>query len=169
MTTACVLSLLFSHTAESKESTKKPKVVHVCKKTDTAESILACNIYREARGDGDPAMLGVGFVTINRKDHEKFPSTIRKIVYQLGQFSWTNFNKSFKVYEKDSWIKSKGYAKVLIRLHTENKIAYDTLDLTHGSLYYHDKSIHPYWAKGLKHTVNLGDLVFYKEKESANK
>ena len=118
-----------------KSVAKKPKVMHVCKKADSAVNILACNIYREARGESDYGMLAVGFVTLNRKDHEKFPASVKKIVYQAGQFSWTAHGTTFKVYEEDQWVKAKSFAETLIKLHNNNKIVYDTLDITKGGTF----------------------------------
>ena len=150
--------------ALAKESGKKPRVVHVCSKNDTPVNVLACNIYHEARGESDKGMLAVGFVTLNRKDHDKFPTTVRKIVYQSSQFSWTLSPKQFKVIEKDSWDKSKEYARLLLRLHTHNKIAYDMLDFTHGSVYFHTTKVRPYWAKLMKKVIRIDNHIFYKEK-----
>ena len=49
LATACALSLTTAP-AMATEKAKKPKVMHVCKKADSAVNILACNIYRGARG-----------------------------------------------------------------------------------------------------------------------
>lgn len=163
LATACALSLTTAP-ALAIEKAKKPKVLHICKKTDTAVNILACNIYRESRGESDYGMLAVGFVTINRKDHEKFPATIGKIVYQAGQFSWTSHGGTFKVNEKDQWEKAKSFATTLIHLHDTNKLVYDTLDVTKGSTYYHSQKVRPYWAKVMIRTVSIDNHVFYKEK-----
>lgn len=147
-----------------KSIAKKPKVLHVCKKTDSTVNILACNIYREARGESDSGMLAVGFVTLNRKDHEKFPSTVKKIVYQSGQFSWTKATGTFKVYEEEQWNKSLSFAKTLIKLHNNNKIVYDALDITKGGTYYHARKVRPYWTKVMVRTVKIDNHIFYKEK-----
>lgn len=163
LATACALSLTTAP-ALATEKAKKPKVMHVCKKTDSTVNILACNIYREARGESDYGMLAVGFVTLNRKDHEKFPASVKKIVYQAGQFSWTAHGTTFKVYEEDQWVKAKSFAETLIKLHTNNKIVYDALDVTKGSTYYHTRKVKPYWTKVMVRTVKIDNHIFYKEK-----
>lgn len=53
---------------------------------------LARNIYFEARGEGLVGMTAVGYVTLNRMGHPKFPDTACAVVFdrKFGcQFSWT--------------------------------------------------------------------------------
>lgn len=163
LATACVFSLATTPVL-AKDNAKKPKVIHLCKKDDSAVNILACNMYREARGESDSGMMSIAFVTLNRKDNDKFPQTVKKIVYQSGQFSWTSGSSSFKVYEKERWEKAKEFAAFLIKVHTTNKIVYDALDITKGSTYYHSKKVKPYWTKVMIRTVRIDNHIFYKEK-----
>ena len=51
---------------------------------------LALNIYHEARGERVEGQIAVAHVTMNRVNHEKWPSTICEVVYQPKQFSWTH-------------------------------------------------------------------------------
>lgn len=143
------------------------KAFRVCKTTDTPTNILACNMYREARGESDYGMISIGFVTLNRKDNEVFPTTIKKIVYQPGQFSWTKATPSFKVHDKDDWKRAQDFASMLIFIHNTNKNFYNAIDVTKGSLYYHAKEVKPYWAKSMVRTVKIGNHVFYKNKPKA--
>lgn len=47
-------------------------------------------IYHEARGEPDSGQAGVAQVVLNRTQFgDEFGSTICKVVYQKGQFSWT--------------------------------------------------------------------------------
>ncbi|ADP02639.1 cell wall hydrolase SleB [Salmonella phage PVPSE1] len=163
LATACAFSLTTTPVL-AKENAKKPKVIHLCKKDDTAVNILACNMYREARGESDHGLMSIAFVTLNRKDNDKFPRTVKKIVYQPGQFSWTSYSTSFKVYEKDRWEKAKEFAEVLTKIHNNNKIVYDAIDITKGSTYYHSKKVKPYWTKAMIRTVSIDNHIYYKEK-----
>lgn len=135
----------------------------MCSQKDGPRDILACNMYREARGEGEMGMLAVGFVTLNRRGHESFPVSVKGVVYQKSQFSWTTYKKSFKVHDKDTWELSHGLAKFLIEL---NKIpwAYKMLDITKGALYYHTHQVKPIWRHALQFTVSIGNHKFYKEK-----
>ena len=51
---------------------------------------LAKNIYHEARGEPEAAWFAVGFVTMNRVYDKRWPDSVCKVVYQPGQFIWTN-------------------------------------------------------------------------------
>lgn len=166
LATACILSLTTTPVL-AKESVKKPKVIHLCKKDDTAVNILACNMYKEARGESDSGLMSIAFVTLNRKDNDKYPGTVKKIVYQPGQFSWTSSGTTFKVYEKDRWEKAQEFAKVLIKIHKQNRIVYDALDITHGATHYHSRKVKPYWTKAMLRTVRIDNHIYYKEKEDS--
>lgn len=147
-------------------ATQNIKVVHVCKKEDTTENILACNIYKEARGEGYAGMLAVGFVTLNRQGNNKFPHTIKKVVYQPKQFSWTSSHKNQKIYEEKAWEQSKLWAAILLRLHKYNRPAYILIDFTDNSLYYHSKHVKPSWRHALLKTITVGNHILYKEKNN---
>lgn len=51
---------------------------------------LATNIYHEARGEPEAGQFLVGFVTMNRVRDPRWPGSVCKVVYQPGQFIWTN-------------------------------------------------------------------------------
>ena len=157
----------FSYASVQTTNKTKNSVIHTCKRADNPVNILACNMYREARGESDHGMIAVGFVTLNRKDNEEFPQTIRKIVYQSGQFSWTKHSSSFNVYDVEDWNRAKKFANTLVLLHTTNKSFYKVVDVTRGAVYYHSKKVKPYWAKGLTKTVKIENHVFYKEKPTS--
>jgi Cell wall hydrolyses involved in spore germination len=163
---ASVLSL--APTAVSaKDNTPKKKLapaVHVCKKTDSSVDALACNIYWEARGENISGQMAIGFVTLNRLKHEGFPESVRKVVYQPSQFSWTLIKGAYTVRDKDSWIVAKDMAKFLYKIRN-NEVLYNRLDPTHGSIYFHTKKIKPYWTKYFIRTVAIDGHVFYKPKE----
>ncbi|WP_284161811.1 cell wall hydrolase [Burkholderia pseudomallei] len=159
----CVLSLALVHPALAQEKAKKERVYHVCSPKDGARDLLACNMYREARGEGERGMMAVGFVTINRRGHDSFPPSIKGVVYQKAQFSWTLTKKSFKVHDIEAWELARETAKFLLDL---NKFpwAYEMLDFTFGSIYYHTIGVKPIWRHALKYTATIGNHRFYKEK-----
>lgn len=149
--------------AKDKAPTKRlPKVVHVCKSNDSSVDALACNLYMEARGENISGQMAIGFVTLNRMKNEAFPPSVRKVVYQASQFSWTKV--TYNVRDADSWQVAKDVAKFLYKIR-DNDILYNKLDPTNGSLYFHSRKSKPYWAKHLTKVVTIGDHVFYKPKE----
>lgn len=162
--TSCALSLASAPALAKDRAPKKklPPVVHVCKKNDSSVNALACNIYMESRGESVKGQLAVGFVTLNRLRDESFPGSVRKVVYQKSQFSWTRV--VYNVRDKESWRSAKDVAKVLYNLRGMG-VLYDMLDVTKGSLYFHAKDSKPYWTKYLTKVVIIDDHVFYKPKE----
>lgn len=162
---ACTLSLAPAY-AVSKESVKKPKnpVVHVCSEKDNSVKALACNIYKEARGESLYGQMAIGFVTINRSMHDSsFPTSVRKVVYQNKQFSWTNQKKGYKIHDPVAWGQAVKLATALMQLKGFG-IVYRTMDITHGALYYHSKSVQPYWAHNFDKTVTIENHKFYKNR-----
>jgi spore germination cell wall hydrolase CwlJ-like protein len=117
---------------------------------------LAMNIYHEAKGEDYTGKIAVAFTTINRVQHEKFPSSICKVVWQSGQFSWTK-NKGSIDTNDQSWLESLDVAMLVL----DNDIE----DPTNGALYFHATYIdRPYWTKGLRVTLEHGDHIFYTKK-----
>lgn len=49
--------------------------------------LLAAIIYCEARGESYDGQVAVGRVVLNRLNSNKFPNTIRDVIYQSGQFT----------------------------------------------------------------------------------
>lgn len=162
----CTLSLAPT-TVSAKESVKKKHIptYHVCDRRDNSRDALACNIYKESRGEGLSGMLAVGFVTLNRMDHDKFPSTVRGVIYQRSQFSWTMNKKGFKIHDKEQWQQAKAVADFLIQVK-KLKMTYIAIDFTGGSTYYHTKKVHPYWGSHFIRTITVGNHIFYREKET---
>ena len=155
--------------AKDKAPNKKlPKVVHVCKSNDSSVDALACNMIKEAGGEGEAGMLAVGFVTLNRKmNKDTFPKTVQKVVYQRSQFSWSS-GKNLKVRDRREWNKAREASKNILLLQ-KMPVVYRAVDPTRGALYYHKKTVSPYWSRHFIKTVRIGDHIFYKEPADDNK
>ncbi|AXN57907.1 hypothetical protein [Acinetobacter phage ABPH49] len=80
--------------------------------------------------------MAIGFVTINRAQHDKFPTSVRKVVYQHKQFSWTIYKNGYKIRNQEVWEQSIKISKFLIKIRNM-PVLYNYLDNTHGSLYFH--------------------------------
>lgn len=119
-------------------------------------------MVKEAQGEGERGMLAVGFVTLNRRDGEKFPTTVRKVVYQKSQFSWVDYGTNFGVTDEEVWLKAKKLSKFLLAL-AEHPSVYVAYDITGGATHFHTTSVRPYWRKAYKKTVKIGRHIFYKE------
>jgi spore germination cell wall hydrolase CwlJ-like protein len=111
---------------------------------------LAKNIYHEARGESLRGKLAVAKVTLNRVASGKFRNSICGVVYQRGQFSWTN-SKYKPILDKQAWTESLHLAK-LVMLNPEVS--------TTPAMYYHNTKVKPNWRR-LERTDKIGNHVFY--------
>ena len=137
---------------------------HTCTRHDNTTLSLACAIYAEARGQGDHGMFSVGNVILNRTDDRIHPDSIRKVILQKDQFSYTT-SLPFKVEDKDSFHKALNISEDLL---TMNRLAPDlraVVDPTQGATYFKTKKIHPKWSreKSFKLTYTYKEHQFFKE------
>lgn len=117
---------------------------------DNETVCLAKNIYHEARGESIRGKLAVAKVTLNRVNSGKFRHTICGVVYQRGQFSWTE-SKYKPILDKSAWLDSLHIAK-LVMLNPE-------LSKT-TAMYYHNLKVKPRWQQ-LERIDKIGNHVFY--------
>lgn len=114
--------------------------------------LLAKVIAWEARGEPYEGQVAVGAVVLNRLRHNKFPSTIRQVVFQAYQFSGVSLkNKNFvKLKTPDSCISAA-------------KDAIAGQDPTNGALYYVNlNKVRPYWVDHFTFVKRIGNHWFYK-------
>ena len=129
---------------------------------------LAKTMYHEARGQDTVGQVAVADVVMNRVNDKRFPDTICKVIYQAKydsrghvllhqcQFSWYCDGKADV--EKNLIVYTKLVRLAFIMLYDKS----NRIDITDGSIFYHNKSVHPYWAVYQKKTVTIGNHVFYK-------
>ena len=114
-----------------------------------AITCLALNIYHEARGEPIEGMQAVALVTLNRSLVTN--KSICEVVHSPNQFSWTIYKpkatdpKAYKLAEK-----------VAIDVLT-GKVS----DITHGSTFYHNKQVSPYWKRKFVFRKKIGSHYFY--------
>ena len=116
---------------------------------------LALNIYHEARSEPPVGRYAVAWVTLNRVEHEKFRNTVCKVVYQPGQFSWTEDGKSDKTYEKEAYKEAMKIAEDVYYAKEEGKI-----DPTGGATFYRNR------LNKLQTKVNPETGKLYTKKEA---
>lgn len=131
---------------------KEIQQVYIDKQTDC----LAKNIYFEARNQSFLGQRAVAWVTLNRVNDKKYPTSICEVVWQDGQFSWTHDGKSDNPTDKTSWMLAKFVAEMAI--YTYGEIP----DPTEGATMYHANYVSPYWKKSFKKTVDIEDHIFYR-------
>lgn len=111
---------------------------------------MALNIYHEIRGGSPRDQWAVAYVTINRTKRSAFrASTICKVVWARGQFSWTR--KSMKAQiprENGAWVESQRKAALILAGERMN-------DPTNGATHF-SRSLSQPWARSLVNKVRIG-------------
>lgn len=122
---------------------------------------LAANIYYEARGESEKGQYLVGFVTLNRVKHSRFPNTICGVVKQPKQFSWYSPTKLHYPSDKKAWKQAK---EVAINILYGQDCPYK--DITKGAMFYHASYVKPYWAKKKYFQFKVGNHLFYHHEDN---
>jgi spore germination cell wall hydrolase CwlJ-like protein len=115
---------------------------------------LARNIYYEARGEPPSGQYAVAEVTMNRRAHPRYPSTVCEVVYQRSAFSWTDFSVVLREPEGEEWERAKRIAEAVYygkRLPTLN-----------GAIFYHATYVRPDWSRERQRVTRIGRHVFYR-------
>lgn len=126
---------------------------------DDPITCLARSIYWEAKGQEIVDMEAVASVVMNRLGHAGFPDTVCAVVKQGSeqhacQFSWWCDGRLDQVQEDAAY----EIAKEITRKALNQQLP----DRTHGAMYFHDRSVQPYWAKEYIKTAEIGRFLFYK-------
>jgi spore germination cell wall hydrolase CwlJ-like protein len=132
----------------------KPKE-HASKDLSESELYeLTRAIYHEARGEDTLGQAAVAHVILNRVKSPLYPDTIREVVWQSNQFSWTEDGQSDRMTDLDAIGKAVDIALAASR----GKIK----DPTGGALHYFaHRKVKPDWAKGGFRFI-LGEHTFVK-------
>lgn len=120
-------------------------------KLDSETQCLAQNVYHEARGESWHGKMAVALVTLNRTEHWRFPKTICKVVYQPGQFTWTQY-RNLRIYETHAWQDSVLVALIAREFHKEYAQHFP-------ALYFHNKQVKPLWRH--RRVATIGNHIFY--------
>lgn len=113
---------------------------------------LTLNVYHEARSEDQLAQMAVAHVTINRAKIRRL--TIKDVVYQPYQFSWTHQKKGYQALPKDidAYMVCLESASVAARGH----------DFTGGATHYHRNDVIPEWTNRMQYVGTFGAHHFYK-------
>lgn len=100
-TKATILKQLGNSTEKIAKKAKKK-----AKKKYTASELryMTAIIYCEARGESYQGKKAVGIIVMNRVRSNKFPDTVKKVIYQSGQFSPVrngSLNKALAKYDTE--------------------------------------------------------------------
>ncbi len=111
---------------------------------------LTLNVYHEARSEPEIGQVAVVNVTLNRALERKL--TIKDVVTQPYQFSWT--------FQKKSYLPDD--PKAFFNCMKSVYVALQNNDVTTGATYYHLDTVKPYWASQYTYVNQFGSHMFYK-------
>lgn len=114
-------------------------------------------VYHEARGEPEEGQILVAQTILNRSEQRK--ESVKKVIFEPHQFSWTDDGKSDAVDEHTAFINCiKSTLATMFR-----RTLGDTAD---GVNLYHKYTVTPSWARSPKTTYlqRVGKHLFYYEK-----
>jgi spore germination cell wall hydrolase CwlJ-like protein len=134
---------------------------------------LAQNIFFEARNQSIAGQIAVAWVTLNRLDAERFPSTICDVVRQANrdangnpirhqcQFSWYCDGLSDRIpnnpIAQRAWEDAQLIAEVVLLDYARGgKSPVDDATM------YHADYVEPYWAADYDQIAIIGEHIFYR-------
>jgi N-acetylmuramoyl-L-alanine amidase len=110
---------------------------------------LTLNVYHEARSEDQFAQMAVAHVTMNRSRERGI--SIKDVVMQPRQFSWTHQKKSYLPNDIDAFMQCLQSVSIAAR----------GKDFTKGATYYHLDGTTPYWASSYNYVGSFGAHRFY--------
>ena len=117
-------------------------------------------LYFEARGEQIEGQIAVADVIINRKNSNRFPSTICGVVSEGShkknacQFSYNCDGKLELIYDK------KTYSRIVKLSAMVLNGAFS--DVTNGATFFHASEVSPSWSKKFQKTRKIGRHIFYR-------
>lgn len=162
-TLLCVFSL---HAPYEPEFVPTPNEAQKIVKSYTKKDLdcLAKNIFYEANTEPYKGKIAVGYVVINRKNNDNYPSTICGVIYQkrrdkstgkmVSMFSWTSQRRLVSISE-DDLDKAKDAARCVLEKSCP--------DYSKGATHFHNTTVKPLWSKKLDYVGKIGKHIYYKE------
>jgi N-acetylmuramoyl-L-alanine amidase len=122
------------------------------------QSLIARTAYHEARSDGFRGMLAVSFVIRNRLKAGAFGDTVAAVV--LGPFQFTVWNRGGAA--RRGLVKADDPHYRMAQRAARLALSGAVKDPSGGATYYHERSITPGWARGMRRVATVGSHVFFK-------
>ncbi len=117
-------------------------------------------LYFEARGEQIEGQIAVADVIINRKNSNRFPSTICGVVSEGShkrhacQFSYNCDGKLELIYDRKTYRRIVKLSSIILNGAFS--------DVTKGATFFHASEVSPGWSKKFKKTIKIGRHIFYK-------
>ena len=117
-------------------------------------------LYFEARGEQIEGQIAVADVIINRKNSNRFPSTICGVVSEGShkkhacQFSYNCDGKLELIYDKKTYSRIAKLSSMILNGAFS--------DVTNGATFFHASEVSPSWSKKFRKTRKIGRHIFYR-------
>ena len=117
-------------------------------------------LYFEARGEQIEGQIAVADVIINRKNSNRFPSTICGVVSEGShkkhacQFSYNCDGKLELIYDKKTYSRIAKLSSMILNGAFS--------DVTNGATFFHASEVSPSWSKKFQKTRKIGRHIFYR-------
>lgn len=123
--------------------------------TTAAATCLALNIYFEARGESPDAQRMIAEVVMERVNSPEYPHSVCAVVWQHGQFSWTEDGKSDRPKDTVAWLNAQIIANETLLFGGEFRT---------GATHYATRDITPHWADEMQIVGSYDNHIFYAKK-----
>ena len=121
---------------------------------------LTVALYGEARGESWMGIAAVADTIRNRVSSKLFPDSYLGVVTQRSQFSCiTNKNDLFDNARLSGQPDRVKFKKLMNTAH--RTINGEMPRMTTNALFYHTKTVHPFWSKHYSRLGSIGDHIFY--------
>lgn len=121
---------------------------------------LQQNIYFESRNQSTLGQRAVAWVTVNRMEDSRWPTTICEVVWQPRQFSWTHDGKpdepGANTAEQRAWARAGLIARSVV-----HKWARGVESPVEDAVMFHADYVTPYWTADFNEVASVDDHIFY--------
>lgn len=128
--------------------------------------LLAATAWGEARSEGEDGMRAVAHVMVNRVG-QRFGDDLETVIRAPKQFSAWNLGDPNRPLVQNPERYARG-GENLVTWETAQKVAREVLsgqsvDPTHGALFYHTRAISPWWSRYGRGATIIGAHIFYRD------
>lgn len=118
------------------------------------QDCLARNVYYEAGTEDPLGKIAVAQITLNRVKIGYWGKNVCDVVYAPKQFSWTRDDRAYTEPQGQLWKESKLAVSTVV----DNGLRIKQLK---KGLFYHTRSVSPFWRDDSKRIGQIGSHVFY--------
>ena len=156
------ISFLLDKTFNKQETIKQ--LPPVMKPLTKAEKKILCNAWEdcklltelivyEARSEPLEGKRLVAKTVLNRVESASWPDTIKGVIYEPKQFSYIEDMHRQRTPTDGDWLEASSVAF---------NILHGIIDVDSKAVFYHERSVNPFWAKHKEMVADVGNHRFYE-------